>query len=110
MRPEITKALREVGLVAKPEDSSLGEKLEAAGLGLDSVLENLASLAHGSESDHLRLRANETILRMHGVLNPDSTGNTAAPTVQIVIQSEEPVNLDFLKPPSINLNAKTGVN
>lgn len=101
MRPEITRALEEIGLSPKRsgDKKEINERLEEAGLGLDSILENLASMANSAESEHLRLRANETALRMHGVLTPENQGPTT-PVVKIVIESSTPVDMGFLQPPS----------
>lgn len=78
MSPEIQAALRMADVIGekKGEKGSIQERMEAAGLSLDDVIMNLASIANGTGNEGLKMRANETALKMHGALK-----ETAAPTV-----------------------------
>ncbi len=82
MSPEIQELMWKAGLVEgkaqeKTESESISAKLERAGLGLDDALLNLANVANGSSNEGLRVKANETALKLHGVLKND----TAPPAV-----------------------------
>ena len=98
--PEVNRALEAAGLLTKG-DGQVSSQLDASGLSLSATLDKLVSIAESSESDHLRLRAVELALKLHGALKPDSTA-TAAPSISINIHTdgENPVKLDFLKPPA----------
>ena len=60
MRPEIQQILRTAGLVKESEskpNQSLSDRLNAAGLSLDELLEELSLVAKTSGNDGLKLRA-----------------------------------------------------
>jgi hypothetical protein len=86
IRPEIQQVLRSAGLLSeeKPKgiSSSLTEKLDAAGIGLDETLEQLAFVAKESGNESLRVRCLETILKAHGALKESAP---AIPSFTIVI-------------------------
>ncbi len=91
MRPEVQAILRKVGLdkpgAAAGSDSSLTEKLAAAGLDLETVLSNLADVANGSGNEALRLSATRDALKMHGALKEQPTGGQM-PSFTIVINDK----------------------
>jgi len=112
LNADVQNALRAAGLMPQKsaDSSSLVTKLEAAGLDLEAVLNDLGALSRGSESEHLRLRAHELILKLHGALKPDNSANET-PQINIIIKSgdDEAVSLDFLRPPPVQvaLSAET---
>lgn len=64
------------------DDKSLETKLERAGLGLENVLGELADVMRNSDSEALKLKAMEHVLKMHGVMKDSG----AAPqSVNIII-------------------------
>lgn len=85
MKPEIQKVLRAAGLAkeASNPDTPLSEKLDAAGLSVDELLEELAHLAKNSGNEALRLKAVETSLKAHGALKDSAP---QVPSFTIVIQ------------------------
>ena len=91
IRPEIQKILRESGLLeseevkARKDARPLAERLDAAGLGLDETLEELAMVAKGSGNESLRVRCLETVLKAHGALKESAP---SAPSFTIVIQGQ----------------------
>lgn len=91
MSPGVQAALRKAGVEKIPihelpgrEEESITEKLHSAGLSLETTLENLATIANGTGNEGLKLRANETALKLHGALK-ESNINTV-PSFTIVIQ------------------------
>lgn len=71
MSPGIQAALRKAGVEKSPatvEETSITDRLENAGLSLENTLGNLATIANGTGNEGLRLRANETALKLHGAL------------------------------------------
>lgn len=103
--PEIQAVLREAGLLESAGDKNkkdsrpLSEKLDAAGLGLDETLEELAIVVKGTGNESLRVRCLETVLKAHGALKETPT---ASPSFTIVINGAPPLNP--------NLQIPTGVN
>jgi hypothetical protein len=96
----IGKVLEEAGLATpKGEQETLAAKLEDNGLGLDNLLNELASSIRGSESEHLRLRAIEMGLKLNGVLKNDSTPAGTPPITIHIHGGEAGVDMGFLKPP-----------
>lgn len=105
IRPEIQKALRQAGLDKSSttkldsnfnldldtEKSTLERKLETAGLSLEDTLDDLRMLVKNTQNDNLRLRATETILKMHQALKEQAG---AMPSINIIIQDP---NKDFLQ-------------
>lgn len=89
MQPEVQALLRKVGALPPEQDSSeettLTKKLDAAGLGLTDVLDNLAIIANGSGNEALRLSANRDALKMHGALK-DNSAVVAIPSFTIIIK------------------------
>ena len=85
IKPEIQNLLRKAGLAPEQSkiDQTLVEKLDCAGLDLDSVLEELNILAKSSGNEALRLRALETALKAHGALKDSAP---AIPSFTIIIQ------------------------
>jgi hypothetical protein len=83
LKPEIQKALRAAGLTREVSEVPLSDRLEVAGLGLDSTLEILHDLAHNSGNENTRRQAIETVLKLHQVLKDQPA---APPSVTIVIQ------------------------
>ena len=90
VKPEIQKILRASGLDSTKEqsdESSISEKLEAAGLSDERLAELLTDIASGSANEGIRLRAIETGLKVRGALKESAP---AAPSFTIVIQSANP--------------------
>lgn len=92
MKPVIedptAEILRDSGFLsaqgAKSDGDRLKEILENKGLGLDKVVAELADLVNYSREETIRLRAIDTSLKLHRVMEPEGA---AAPSVTIVIQS-----------------------
>jgi hypothetical protein len=88
IKPEIQDVLRSAGLLGpqKPRSSetSLNEKLDAAGLSLEDTLEQLAFVAKESGNEALRVRCLETVLKAHGALKESAP---AVPSFTIIINS-----------------------
>lgn len=84
MKPDIQKVLRASGLqkAESPSDQSLPEKLEDNGLGLDTVLEQYASLIRSTDNDSLKKNALDSVLKMHGALKEQAP---SVPSITIVI-------------------------
>lgn len=93
----IQKILREAGLdssattnetkkTSSKEQTDLEIKLEAAGLSLDDVLNDLSYIARQGGSEAIRLRALENALKAHGV-NKDQP--PAVPTINIIINDSK---------------------
>ncbi len=102
IKPEIQNLLRKAGLAPEQSkiDQTLVEKLDCAGLDLDSVLEELNTLAKSSGNEALRLRALETALKAHGALKDSAP---AIPSFTIIIQdpshlSDQQVNSTQVNP------------
>lgn len=85
MKPEVQKVLREAGLMKDQRESEapLTERLNAAGLGLDEVLENLSTIINGTGNEAIKLRALETTLKAHGALKETAP---SVPSFTIIIQ------------------------
>ena len=83
--PRIQNALNEAGLGNTDKAESLTDRMDRKGLGMERLLENLAAIAETSQSDHLRMRAIENALKMHGALK-----DQAAPIPQISIVIKDP--------------------
>ena len=79
----IDRALQEAG-ISKPK--TVREALDAAGLAIPDVVERLELIVSNSDSDSTKLRAIESILKMHGALE-DSSKQTQSLT--IVIQDSD---------------------
>lgn len=102
MKPDIARVLEAAGLSATKENASIITKLNESGLSLDQLLNELACLTRGSESESLRLRAIEMAFRMHGALKNDNTNNNV-PSIRIVISSDDEsgVDMGFLRPGTV---------
>lgn len=72
----------------KEKDLSTSERLQLAGLGLDQTLENLAHTANNSANEGLRVRANETALKLHGILKEAAAPSN--PTFTLIINDSQP--------------------
>lgn len=83
IRPEVQRVLEETGVIPSQASKDLPSQLNNAGLGIEGLLENLSTLMVSSQSDHLKLRAIETALKMQGVLKDQAA---PPPSVSIVIQ------------------------
>lgn len=93
MKPEVQAILRKSGVIKEPhpclgDPESIQEKLTAAGLGLDDILENLAGIANSSGNEALRLSATRDALKMHGVLKENQPA-AAMPSFTIIINDKE---------------------
>jgi hypothetical protein len=91
IKPEIQEVLRQSGL-AKEKTSSetpLNQVLDAAGLDINTIAEELFHLAKNSGNESLRLRALETALKARGALKESAP---AAPSFTLVINSSSPSN------------------
>jgi hypothetical protein len=76
------------GPTKKTEELTVADRLQLAGLGLDQTLENLAHTANNSANEGLRVRANETALKLHGVLK--EAAQVSNPSFTIVINDSQP--------------------
>jgi hypothetical protein len=83
LRPEVARLLEEAKLTSKGKSSrDIKEVLEDEGLGLADTLGKLKDLRDFSESESTKLRVNEAILKMHGVMKEEGA---TIPNVTIVI-------------------------
>src|SRR6266568_659036 len=82
--PDIQKALRQVGLSKNLKDIPLVERLEANNLSLDDALEQLSEIMQGGDANQ-KLRAVDTALKLHKVLNEDKV---QMPVIQIQINDK----------------------
>jgi hypothetical protein len=80
LSPEIQRVLRTAGL--KKDNETIQEKLDSSGLGLTETLELLAEIAQTSTNESVRIRAAETVLKLHGVLKDQAP---PPPSITIVI-------------------------
>lgn len=98
IKPEVQKILRAAGLERpeKADDLYVHQHLNNTGLSNERIAEELTSLAINSGSDHLRLRAIETALKVKGALR-DVT--PVAPNFTIIIQNS---GQDFNRTNGIN--------
>jgi len=78
----IDEILKETGI--KKEGNSLKDILSNSGMGLENVIQNLANLAFNAGDDAVRLRAIDTGLKLHKVMDDEKA---AAPVINITIQS-----------------------
>lgn len=90
LNPEIQKALRAAGLekgtpspTETPEVNNVQGYLNDAGSSLEESIKRLVHIAENSTSEALRLRAEEGILKLHGVMKDQAP---ALPTINIIIQ------------------------
>lgn len=67
----IQAALRQAG-IAKDDPEELADKLEKHNLSVDDALGILSDIAHGGDTNQ-KLKAVDTTLKLHKVLNNDST-------------------------------------
>jgi hypothetical protein len=80
---EILKSSR----LAPETDSTLGTKLNSAGLDPDSILDQVGSIMRCAEREETRLGAAKIGLQLNGMLDKDSGINI--PVVNIIIQDNE---------------------
>lgn len=81
MKPELAKLIREAD--APSETSAVSNKLEEAGLSLDTSLDILSYLASNSTSEALKLKAVELSLKLQGLLKNEQSYQP--PTININI-------------------------
>lgn len=98
MRPEVQEMMRNAGLVdgqkiSAPAEDTIAAKLERAGLGLEEVLLNLAQTANNSANEGLKVRANETALKLHGALKETAAPSVPAFTIIINDSASKPVEI-----------------
>ena len=79
---DIQRALRVAGIVKddNPTDTGIQARLDRHNLSLDETLAHLSDLVTGSDTSAVKLRAVDTILKLHGILK-----ETAAPPPSINI-------------------------
>lgn len=84
LRPEVNKLLEAANLKKKGGAAAkdIKEQLEDAGLGLSDTLENLRQLRDYTESESTKVRINEAVLKMHGVMKEDAA---SIPAINIII-------------------------
>jgi hypothetical protein len=75
--------LADVGLKPRQSGNALRDILENQGLGLDRVIAELSDIMTESPDRNVRLRATETALKLHRVMEDEKA---PAPAVTIVIQ------------------------
>lgn len=85
-----SRALESIGLVPsktqkKSTDSDLKAKLEDNNLGVDDLLSSLSNLAHGADSDSIRIRAIEDAMKLHPDTRIMDSNKPTAPVVNIII-------------------------
>lgn len=86
LRPQILEALRESGLAPDEKTKGIAESLDNAGLSIPATLEVVSTLMHAGASDHIKLRAAESVLKAHGLMKDQPT---QLPSVNIYIQDSE---------------------
>ena len=97
IRPEIQAVLRKAGLSKElsgtAEPGGIVERLEAAGLSLDEVLEELATLVKNSGNEAIRLNAAKIALQAHGTLKESSS--VVNPSFTVIIENAPAGNAKF---------------
>lgn len=106
--PDIQKALRQVGMGKLASDTPLNERLEANNLSLDNALETLSEIMQGGDTNQ-KLRAVDTTLKLHKVLNDDKV---QMPVIQIQINdkfsaAQTSVNPILIPREPVKLNKET---
>lgn len=98
LRPEVSKLLEASNLNKDGADrkKDTKEMLNDAGLGLEDTLNNLRQLRDFTENESTKVRINESVLKMHGVMvNEGST----IPVINIIISDPAaPVKNPILLP------------
>lgn len=84
-KPDIQEALRSVGLVTEKE-ASISDKLDIAGLSVQTSLEILSDIAHGADKSTEKLRAVETAMKLRGLLKDQQA---PPPSITIVINDPQ---------------------
>jgi len=90
----IAEVLRESGI--KPPGNNLREILDSQFLSLDDAIRQLSSIVHDSSDNSTKLRAIDTTLKLHKVLEEDKK---EVPSITIVIQPPSGGHLEAI--PSI---------
>jgi hypothetical protein len=80
LKPDVTALLAASGIGKKSE--TLKDKLEEAGLGLTETFQSLSDLRSNTQNENTIIRVNETILKLHGVMNEQQS---QIPAITIVI-------------------------
>lgn len=92
----VQAALRQAGIIKDESElpTDLTSRLERKNLDLDSTLLHLHDIVNGADTSAVKLRAVDTILKLHGVLKDQAA---PPPSVTFVIQGGE-VNNQGLNP------------
>lgn len=72
------------GMKQKDLKGELGQLLEKNNLSPDEILENLSSLMRSADAASTRLRAAETGLKLHGLLDSDGPKNDFNVVINII--------------------------
>lgn len=87
---DIQKALRLAGIVKEEntEDTGIQSRLDRHNLSLTETLDHLANIVSNADTSTVKLRAVDTILKLHGVLK-----ETAAPppSINIIINDSKAI-------------------
>lgn len=81
LRPEVSRLLDAASLGTKKE-GDFKQMLDESGLSLSETLDSLRNLRDLSESENTKLRVNESVLKMHGVMKDEGS---SIPTINIII-------------------------
>jgi len=81
LRPEVSRLLDAAKLGAK-KDGDFKDILNDAGLSISETLDSMRNLRDMSESENTKLRVNEAVLKMHGVMKDEGA---LIPTINIII-------------------------
>ncbi len=94
----VQEALRMSGIVKDPdaEDKSVTGILESNDLDLKQIISHLADVVSGADTSAVKLRAIDTVLKLHGVLKEQAA---PPPSFNIVFTSPEdrPIGNESLK-------------
>jgi hypothetical protein len=90
LRPEVSRLMESAGLNSR-KNKDIKESLEDAGLGITETLEKMKDLRDYSDSESTKLRVNEAILKMHGVMKDEGS---SIPNITIVINDKDNLGIN----------------
>lgn len=87
---DIQKALRLAGIVKEEnaEDTGIQARLDRHNLSLTETLDHLSDLVTGADTSAVKLRAIDTILKLHGVLKETTA---PPPAINIIINDSKAI-------------------
>ena len=95
LRAVTTEVLKEAGVLHQKANGKFSHILDEHGLSLENTASRLRELAESSDQN-IRFRANELVIKAHGILKDDDEKQT--PSITFVIQSDNVNLLQILTP------------